>query len=111
MAKACPVKLISIFTVTLLLLSACTSMPEGNPADGERWFRMNRCNGCHGEKGIGGKGIGEQGPTIAGLKLSYREFLSQLRAPNSAIMPPFEEQILPDKDAADIYLWLKQQSR
>lgn len=89
--------------ITLLFLgSACSKMPEGNPQDGERWFRMNRCNGCHGEKGTGGKG-----PMIAGLKLSYRKFLHQLRKPDSAIMPPFETNQLSDKDAADIYIWLQ----
>jgi len=99
-----------VFSLSLLM-SACSTMPEANPDNGERWFRMNRCNGCHGEKGAGGKGIGEKGPTIAALELSYREFLHKLREPNSAVMPTFEAQTLPDKDAADIYVWLKQQSR
>lgn len=80
-------------------------MPEGNPDDGERWFRMNRCNGCHGEKGTGGKG-----PVIAGLKLSYRQFHRKLRKRHSPIMPVFEASLLSDKDAADIYLWLQAQT-
>lgn len=82
-------------------------MPQGNPENGERWFRMNRCNGCHGEKGIGGKGIGKKGPVIAGLDLSYRQFIHKLRHPDSAIMPVFKPERVSDSDAADIFLWLK----
>jgi len=93
--------------IIFLLPAACGKMPEGNPEYGERWFRMNRCNGCHGEKGVGGKGIGEQGPAIAGLRLSYRQFISQLRDPQSAIMPVFGPERVSEQDAADIYLWLK----
>ena len=97
-----PLLIMVLSTALLYFVSGCSSMPEGNPDDGERWFRMNRCNGCHGEKGTGGKG-----PVIAGLKLSYRQFKHQLRAPNSPIMPVFEQKLLSDKDAADIYLWLQ----
>lgn len=81
-------------------------MPEGNAADGERWFKLNRCNGCHGENGSGGKG-----PIIAGTSLSYNRFLHKLRKPNSAIMPTFESKQLSDKDAGEIYLWLLQQEK
>jgi mono/diheme cytochrome c family protein len=86
----------------LFIAQACTSMPKGNPDDGERWYRMNRCNGCHGEQGVGGKG-----PVIAGLDLSYRQFKRKLRKPDSAVMPTFAATALSDKDAADIYLWLR----
>ena len=101
--------ILAMATFFVILTSSCTKMPDANPEDGERWFRMNRCNGCHGEKGIGGKGIGEQGPVIAGLQLSYRKFLKQVRNPNSAIMPAFSETQLSDKEAADMYIWLKNQ--
>ena len=97
---------------SLFISSACTPMPEGNAGNGERWFRMNRCNGCHGEKGSGGIGPnGAKGPVIAGLELNYGRFLRQLRNPNSAIMPSFSENQLSDKDAADIFLWLKDQKK
>ena len=109
--KSFPVNLLLLSILVLHLVAACTSMPEGNPQNGERWFRMNRCNGCHGEKGIGGKGVGGKGPAIAGLDISYNKFLHKLRAPNSAIMPAFEEKNLSDQDTADIYLWLQKQTR
>ena len=87
---------------------SCSTMPEGNPDKGERWYRLNRCNGCHGEKGIGGKGIGTKGPSLAGFQLSYGKFIKKVRTPNSGIMPEYTPEILPDQDAADIYSWLKQ---
>lgn len=112
MKKSYPLILLHLYiALTLFVVSACTSMPEGNPQNGERWFRMNRCNGCHGEKGVGGKGVGGKGPAIAGLDLSYRKFLHKIRTPDSAIMPAFEEKSISDQDAADIYLWLQQQTR
>lgn len=89
-----------------LFLSACSTMPEGNPEDGKRWFSLYRCNGCHGEKGKGGKA-----PALAGISLSYNRFIHKLRNPDSAVMPSFESDRLPDSDAADIYLWLQNQEK
>ncbi|GAB4346607.1 MAG: hypothetical protein Kow0089_24030 [Desulfobulbaceae bacterium] len=94
--------LLLLAVAILLPTAACTSMPDGNAANGERWFRLNRCNGCHGERGTGGRG-----PTLAGLDLSYRRFIGKLRNPKSAVMPTFGEERLSDSDAADIYLWLR----
>lgn len=88
----------------LLLLAGCSSMPEGDPANGARWYKLYRCNGCHGENGSGGKG-----PVIAGTELNYNRFLHKLRSPDSAIMPAFDANRLPEKDAGEIYLWLLQQ--
>ena len=96
-------------TCALLMASSCNQMPQGNAENGERWFRLNRCNGCHGEKGIGGKGLGAKAPALAGLSLNYRKFINKIRSPNSEIMPAFDPKRLSDQDAADIYLWLQQQ--
>lgn len=87
-------------------LAACSGTPQGNAADGKRWYSLYRCNGCHGEGGSGGKG-----PVLAGTGLSFRRFLGKLRAPNSAIMPTFAREQVPDQDAADIYLWLQTTKR
>jgi mono/diheme cytochrome c family protein len=84
------------------LLPACTETPKGKAADGKRWYGLHRCSGCHGEGGRGGKG-----PVLAGTDLSFRRFLGKLRAPNSAIMPAYAAEQLPDQDAADIYLFLQ----
>lgn len=95
----------------LFIGSACISMPEGaDPANGERWFRMNRCNGCHGENATGGIGpMGQKGPKIVGLEFNYSTFVRKLRNPNSAVMPAFSKEQISNMDAADIYLWLKEQ--
>jgi len=91
--------------IFLCLAGGCTRMPEGNPANGARWFKLYRCVGCHGENGSGGKG-----PVIAGTSLSFYRFLHKLRSPNSAIMPVFDKHRLPEKDAGEIYLWLQKQN-
>jgi mono/diheme cytochrome c family protein len=89
-----------------VMLSACSAMPEGNATDGERWFKLYRCIGCHGKGGSGGRG-----PVIAGISLSQKKFLHKLRNPRSAVMPTFTSQHVSDQDAADIYTWLKQQKK
>lgn len=101
-----PYLIVLLLFVMAYALVACTGTPQGNAADGERWYRLHRCNGCHGEGGGGGKG-----PVIAGTGLSFRRFLGKLRAPNSAIMPTFSPEPLSDQDAADIYLWLQTTKR
>lgn len=90
-----------ILTILALLLGACSRLPQGNAANGGRWYSLNRCNGCHGERGSGGRG-----PMIAGTALSFHRFLGKIRSPRSEIMPAFTPDRLSDQDAADIYLWL-----
>lgn len=96
------------YLILLLLIilasapAACTGAPQGNPVDGQRWYSLHRCNGCHGENGGGRKG-----PPLAGTDPGFRLFLGKLRKPNSEIMPAFAREQLSDQDAADIYLWLQ----
>ncbi|MDW7772079.1 MAG: cytochrome c [Desulfobulbaceae bacterium] len=89
-----------------LLSAGCSRVPEGNVEDGERWYKLHRCNGCHGEDGTGGRG-----PVLAGTPLSFNRFLHKVRSPDSAIMPAYGNDRLPDKDAGEIYLWLLQQNK
>lgn len=105
-APAASFMLLFVLFMILLLLPACNRTPKGTAADGVRWFKLHRCNGCHGE---GGKGA--MGPAIAATKLSYNSFLAKLRAPHSAVMPTFSAEDLPESDAADIYLWLQNQNK
>jgi len=95
-----------LFFLQALILSACNNRPQGNAADGARWYRLNRCDGCHGEGGTGGKG-----PVLAATDLSFRQFVHKIRAPHSTVMPSFDPEQLPDKDAADIYLWLRSRGK
>lgn len=84
-----------------LLFSACNS-PSGNAEDGKRWYAMHNCSACHGENGNNGRAA-----QISGIDMGFGSFLSILRKPYSPSMPPFPENKLPEKDAADIYAWLK----
>lgn len=94
--------LLLLFFLLPLIPPGCNSMPQGDPADGERWYRLHHCDGCHGEDGTGGRG-----PELAPTELSFRRFVRKVRSPGSTIMPAYDPQRLPDEDAADIYLWLR----
>ena len=96
------IMLLLLIPALLLPISACSS-PEGNVADGQRWYRMHTCNACHGEDGNGRRG----GPAVAGLDMGYRSFVHRLRNPQTAIMPAYGEEKINDQDAADILAFLK----
>lgn len=85
-----------------LLLVSCNSAPEGNSSNGERWFGMQHCDGCHGEGGLGGKA-----PKIQETELSYREVLAKVRKSKSAIMPSYSAERLSDQNVADIFSYLQ----
>lgn len=70
---------------------------------GKRLFRADGCWECHGTVGQGG---GISGPRIVPMSLPYDAFIYQLRTPRDQ-MPPFEAKVVSDKDAADIYSFLK----
>ena len=76
---------------------------EGDAKAGERLFMTDGCSECHGTVGQGG---GVDGPRIAPMELSYDAFKQELRTPLSE-MPPFEEAVVPETDASDIYAYLK----
>jgi cytochrome c553 len=102
-----PVLLKNIFMVLLVLaaymvISGCTS-PEGNAANGKKWYSMHTCYACHGIDGKGRRG----GPNIAGIDMGYRSFLKRLRNSQTAIMPQYSEEKINDQDAADILAYLK----
>ncbi len=85
----------------LLFLAACGS-PQGNAEDGKRWYMMHNCSACHGRNGNDGKA-----PHIKGLDMGFGSFVRRLRRTDSVIMPTFPESKLSEKDAADIYAFLK----
>ncbi|WP_136797963.1 c-type cytochrome [Desulfosediminicola ganghwensis] len=91
--------------VALMMLTGCSG-PGGNAENGARWYRMYNCHACHGENGDDGKAA-----QIAGLRMGFGSFLRILRKPNTASMPPFSEEKVSKKDAADIYTWLKNLDR
>lgn len=91
----------TIFLFSALFLSGCNG-PEGNAADGKRWYRMHNCYACHGENGNDGGG-----PDIANLDMSHRSFTYRLRHAETAVMPVFSKEKINDQDAADILAFLK----
>jgi mono/diheme cytochrome c family protein len=92
-----------ILFLFLLTLSACgTTPPTGNAEDGQKWYKMNNCNACHGENGNGGRG-----PNIAGIDMGFGSFVKKLRKKDAPIMPPYPESKISEQDAADIYTYLK----
>jgi mono/diheme cytochrome c family protein len=88
-----------LFVITL---SACGTTPAGNTENGQKWYKMNNCSACHGEKGKGGRG-----PDIAGIDMGFGSFVKKLRKKDAPIMPPFPEEKISEQDAADIYAYLK----
>lgn len=96
------ISLAALLALLTLLLAGCTA-PDGNPADGERWYGMHHCFSCHGPNGDDGKG-----PKIRGTGISYRVFQAAVRNANSPIMPKFPESKVPKQDVADMYAWLNE---
>jgi mono/diheme cytochrome c family protein len=84
-----------------ITLAAC-SAPEGNIANGKRWYAMNNCSACHGPNGNDGKAT-----PIANINMTFGNFVKKLRTTDAPIMPPFPESKVSQQDAADIYAFLK----
>lgn len=91
----------AVLLLTATLLVSCSD-PEGDAAQGQRWYALNNCSACHGDTGSNGEAI-----SISPLNMSFYAFKKRLRTKNSQIMPYFPKDELSDDDAADIYVFLK----
>ena len=76
--------------------------PKGNAQNGKVLFEKDGCYQCH---GYGAQGAASTGPRLAPEPLPYDAFLRQLRKPAQE-MPSYEEPILSNQQAADIYAYL-----
>ena len=85
-------------------LAQQTSMPTGNAEHGKTLYRETGCYQCH---GLAGQGAIMTGPRVSRTELPLDAFVNQLRHPANQ-MPPYEAAIVSDRDAADIYAYLKQ---
>lgn len=94
---------VAAFLLGGIALSSCSSPPEGNSAEGKRWFGLQRCDGCHGVNGSGGKA-----PDLRRPGLGYREFMNKVRNSKSAIMPSYSTEQLSDLKVADIFSYLQE---
>ena len=95
--------IIFLAILVFALVSGC-SAPEGNVADGQRWYRMHNCHACHGETGSDGKGL-----QIGGLDMGFHSFKKRLRNAETPIMPAYSKEQISDQDVADILAFLKAQ--
>jgi mono/diheme cytochrome c family protein len=79
--------------------------PAGDAANGKRIFLADGCFLCHGRSGQGGA-MNYPAPAIAQVEMPAESFVAFLRdAPND--MPAYSVAVLSDKDAADIYAFLR----
>jgi mono/diheme cytochrome c family protein len=77
--------------------------PSGSAASGQKFYIAKGCYECHGTEA---QGSSVSGPRLAPPAPPYEAFLSELRHPMSD-MPPYSPAVLSDRDAADIYAFLK----
>jgi mono/diheme cytochrome c family protein len=79
-------------------------MPSGDAEHGKTLYRETGCYQCH---GLAGQGAMMTGPRVSRTEFAFDGFLNQLRHPVNQ-MPPYEAAVLSDRDAADIYAYLRQ---
>jgi mono/diheme cytochrome c family protein len=88
----------------IVVASRADDAPAGDAVNGKRLYLADGCFECHGRAGQGGR-FNYQTPALAQIALPVDSFIAFLReAPND--MPSFSEQVLSDKDAADIHTYL-----
>lgn len=103
-------KLQGSLALALLTLGACNvawsqNAPSGDVANGKRVYLAVGCFTCHGRAGQGGA-MNYPAPPLAQTPHSLEVFKILLRAgPND--MPAYTESVLSDKDAADMYAFLR----
>ena len=100
--------MIRLLTIALFLLSCAPSSwaqdePAGNATRGKAAYLKMGCYACHGTTGAGG---GTAGPQLAPAPAAFAGLLWQLRKPAQR-MPPYSAKLLSDRQAADIYAYLK----
>jgi cytochrome c553 len=97
-------RFITIAATAFVLASApALAQSSSDAKNGEKHFNSDGCYMCH---GFSGQGALNTGPRISRTSLTFEQFLNQLRKPANA-MAPYEEPIMPEKTAADIYAYLK----
>jgi mono/diheme cytochrome c family protein len=99
----------ALVLLTLVLLRAASARgaaqgtaPEGNEQNGRRLFSSYYCSACHGTLGQGGAA----GARIAPRPIAFAAFEKYVRQP-SGQMAPYTAKVLPDRDLADIYAFLR----
>jgi len=78
---------------------------KGDAANGRKVYLADGCYQCHGRVGQGGLMTGPA-PILAQTKMPFAAFHRQLRNPIND-MPPYSENLLSEKEVADIYAFLQ----
>lgn len=98
-------KRIFVLGLTVLAsLAIAQESPSGDIQRGKMLFEQVGCYGCH---GLAGQGALATGPRLSRTQLPLEAFLVFLRTPLKQ-MPPYQAAVLPDKDVADIYAYVRQ---
>jgi mono/diheme cytochrome c family protein len=79
--------------------------PRGNAGNGKRIYLAVGCFTCHGRSGQGGAYNGPA-PILASTAFPFDGFKGQIRNPSND-MPAYSDAVLPDKDIADIFAFVK----
>ena len=77
--------------------------PAGNAANGRRLFKKDGCYECH---GLEAQGSIVSGPRLGPDPIPLAAIIAYVRNPTGQ-MPPYTEKVVPDKELADIYAFLK----
>jgi mono/diheme cytochrome c family protein len=94
-----------------LLVSGAASAQNatGDAARGKDLFgAKNMCYTCHGWDGHGGSGA-----VLSGMKMNQTAFMAYVRSGGAGTagvggrMPSYSVKVIPDKDLADIYAYIK----
>jgi mono/diheme cytochrome c family protein len=98
--------LVTVATAALAAAGIAVAQTAAGDADnGKRVFLADGCFECHGRAGQGGA-MNYPTPAIAQLEMPVESFVAFLRdAPRD--MPAYSAGVLSDKDAADIYAYLR----
>jgi mono/diheme cytochrome c family protein len=87
------------------VLALAQDAAPGDATNGKRVYIADGCFECHGRNGQGGA-FNYPAPPIVELEMPVESFVAFLRdAPND--MPAYAVSVLSDKEAADIYAFLR----
>ena len=101
---------VSLITTTFAVLgfgaaALAQNAGSGDAANGRRVYLADGCFECHGRVGQGGA-MNYPAPALAQVEMPIESFMAFLRnGPND--MPAYSASVLSDKEAADIYAFLR----
>jgi len=93
----------SVWIAPVALPAQAPVTPQGNAEQGKKLFVERGCWQCH---GLAAQGGGIAGPRLAGRVPAWPAYSRSVRRPAEE-MVPYTEKMLPEKELADIYAWLK----